>query len=432
MEKASLSFDQAPPFTAPLRFFLTAPIFALLAGLLLLWEGPDLLLSRWTPGALAATHLLTIGFMLQTMLGALIQIMPVVAGVNIQNPVIFARWVHIGLTLGALALVSGFYFSLPAALTMAAIVLGISVSVFLIGVIRPLSHTPTTSPTIRGLKLAMFGLAGVVGLGVLLALALAHGWAIPLMALTDLHASWGLGAWGGILLAAMAYVVVPMFQLTPGYQARLSWWFPLLLLICVGIWSVGVLLDLAILGRLAQAFASLLGMGFCGFTMRLQLKRRRARADTTYRYWQLGLSCAIFALFMVLTATLWPSLAESNAWPLVIGLLLIIGGFLSFITGMLYKIIPFLGWMHLQTLGEYKIPAPPMKKILDEPAMNLQMLAHGLALLVLLVAVFVPELVRLGGLLFAIASGLLMWNVFGAARRYRQHSVLILEKLAKR
>jgi uncharacterized membrane protein YczE len=99
---------------------------------------------------------------------------------------------------------------------------------------------------------------------------------------------------------------------------------------------------------------------------------------------------------------------------------------------MLYKIIPFLGWMHLQTLGQYKIPAPPMKKILDEAAMNIQMLAHGLALLVLLVAVFVPELVRLGGLLFAVASGLLMWNVFGAARRYHQHSALILEKLAKR
>ncbi|MDD2742513.1 MAG: hypothetical protein PHV02_09575 [Rhodocyclaceae bacterium] len=431
MEKASLSFDQAPPFSAPLRFFLTAPLFALLAGLLLLWEGPELLLSRWTPGALAATHLLTIGFMLQTMLGALIQIMPVVAGVNIENPIVFARWVHIGLTLGALTLVSGFYFSLPTALTIAAIVLGISVSGFLVGVLRPLSRTPSTSPTIRGIKLAMLGLAGVVGLGMLLAFSLAHGWALPLMALTDLHASWGLGAWGGILLAAMAYVVVPMFQLTPGYQARLSWWFPLLLMICVGVWSLGVLLDVSILGRLAQAVANLLGIGFCGFTLRLQLKRRRARADVTFRYWQLGLTSAIFALIMGLTATLWPDLATSNQWPIVVGLLLIVGGFLSFITGMLYKIIPFLGWIHLQSLGEYKVPAPPMKKILDEPAMNLQMLAHGVALLVLLVAVFVPELVRVGGLFFAIASGLLVWNVFGAARRYRQHSKLILEKLGK-
>lgn len=44
--QALLSFDQAPPLAAPLRFFLTAPLFAILAGLLLLWSGPDLFASR--------------------------------------------------------------------------------------------------------------------------------------------------------------------------------------------------------------------------------------------------------------------------------------------------------------------------------------------------------------------------------------------------
>ena len=81
-----LSFENAPPFAAPLRFFLTAPLFSLAAGLLLMAAGPDLLASRWTPGLLAATHLITVGFMLQVMLGALIQILPVVAGVNLGNP----------------------------------------------------------------------------------------------------------------------------------------------------------------------------------------------------------------------------------------------------------------------------------------------------------------------------------------------------------
>ena len=52
-----LSFENAPPFSAPLRFFLTAPLFAVLAGLLLVIEGPVVFASRWTPGALAATHL---------------------------------------------------------------------------------------------------------------------------------------------------------------------------------------------------------------------------------------------------------------------------------------------------------------------------------------------------------------------------------------
>ena len=63
--QALLSFDDGPPISAPLRFFVTAPVFAMAAGLLLLWAGPDLYASRWTPTALAFTHLITVGFMMQ-------------------------------------------------------------------------------------------------------------------------------------------------------------------------------------------------------------------------------------------------------------------------------------------------------------------------------------------------------------------------------
>ena len=92
--QALLSYDQSPPIAAPFRFFLTAPVFGILAGLLLLWEGPDMLAARWTPGVLALTHLMTIGFMLQVMLGALIQILPVVAGANLTQPIRLAAAVH--------------------------------------------------------------------------------------------------------------------------------------------------------------------------------------------------------------------------------------------------------------------------------------------------------------------------------------------------
>ena len=75
--QALLSYDQSPPMAAPFRFFLTAPVFSALAGVLLLWEGPDMLASRWTPAVLALTHLITVGFMMQVMLGAMVQILPV-------------------------------------------------------------------------------------------------------------------------------------------------------------------------------------------------------------------------------------------------------------------------------------------------------------------------------------------------------------------
>jgi hypothetical protein len=433
--QAMLAFENAPPLAAPLRFFLTAPLFAVLAGLLVAVEGPDIFASRWAPGALAATHLITIGFMLQVMLGALIQILPVVAGANLKRPLAVAKALNVGLSAGALLLAAGFLSGMPALFGTAAVVLVLTVLFFLTVTAMALAGVPTTSPTIRGIKLALFGLAGVVGLGVLLALVLAFGWAMPfsvsLVALVDLHAGWGLGGWAGVLLAAMAYVVVPMFQLTPGYPARSSWWFPVFMLAMLVLWSVALIGEWPLLASVGQLGAALAGIAFAGLTLRLQGKRRRARPDATYRYWQLGLVASIFALFLLSTVAVWPAAAEIDGWSLTFGILLVAGGFMSFITGMLYKIVPFLSWMHLQNSGQAKVPAPAMNKILAEPEMQRQMLAYAAALGLLLAAVFFPDwLARPAGLAFAAANGWLWWNLAGAIRRYRRYLAETADKLA--
>ncbi|WP_240327781.1 hypothetical protein [Dechloromonas sp. HYN0024] len=426
-----LAFENAPPFAAPLRFFLTAPLFAVLAGLLLAFEGPDLLASRWTPGLLAATHLMTIGFMLQVMLGALIQILPVVAGASLKNSLVVARLVHVGLSVGALLLGAGFLAASPVLLGCAAAILGFTVLYFLAVTARALIGVPTTSPTIRGIKLALFGLAVVVGYGVFLALALAGGWSLPLMALADLHAGWGLGGWAGVLLAAMAYVVVPMFQLTPGYPARASWWFPIFVLAMLGLWSLALVAEWPWLVRLAPLGMALAGIAFAGLTLRLQGKRRRARPDTTYRYWQLGLIGSTVGLVLLSLAALWPAAADLDGWTVISGILLVAGGFVPCITGMLYKIIPFLSWMHLQSFGQAKVPAPAMNRILAEVGMHRQMLAYVAALTLLLAATIFPAwLARVAGLAFAVANGWLWWNLIGAVRRYRGHLADMAHKLA--
>lgn len=429
--QALMSFESAPPYTAPLRFFLTAPLFAVLAGLLIAFEGADIFASRWMPATLAATHLLTLGFMLQMMFGALIQILPVVAGANLSRPLRVAQIVHIGLTLGTLLLASGFYFGAPALLSGAALLLALTVMFFLLAALRALIGVPSSSPTIRGLKLALLALAVVVSLGLIMALALAQGWPLPLPVLTDLHAGWGLGGWAGVLLASIAYVVVPMFQLTPGYPARPSWWYPRAMLALLLLWSGAVLADSASLVRFCQALAALAGLAFAALTLRLQGKRRRARADVTYRYWQLGLLSSFFALFLLLTAAIWPAASDLPGWTIIFGILLIAGGFLPFIIGMLYRIVPFLSWLHLQNLGQAKVPAPSMNKILPSLDMERQMKAYALALLLLVVAALWPAwFSRLAGLAFALANGWLWLNLWMAVRRYGEHKVDIEAKLA--
>lgn len=428
-----ISFESAPDFTAPLRFFLTGPLFAVLAGVLIVIEGPAIFASRWMPATLALTHLLTVGFMLQVMLGALIQILPVVAGAHLQRPFLVAGVVHAGLTVGALLLAGGLYFSKPMLLSSSVVFLGVSVGFFLFSAIQALLGVPSSSPTIRGLKLSLLGLAIVVGLGVVMASAIAHGWPLPLQVLTNLHAGWGLGGWAGILLAAIAYVVVPMFQLTPGYPARSSWWYPVAMLGLLLLWSLSVVIDWSVGQRGAQGGAAMIGLAFAGMTMRLQQKRRRARPDVTYRYWQLGLTASIFALFMLCTVAFWPAASDFPAWSLIFGILLIAGGFLPFIMGMLYRIVPFLAWMHLQSVGQYKVPAPNMNQLLPGPHMMWQMYGYSLSIAVLLLAaVFPDELGRLAGGIYALVCAWLWWNLFGAVRRYFQHKREIEAKLQEK
>lgn len=426
-----IAFENAPPLAAPMRFFVTAPLFAALAGLLLLIEGGDLFASRWTPGLLAATHLLTLGFMLQVMLGALMQILPVVAGAELRQPLRVATLLHGGLTLGALLLAGGFYFGRPLLLIAAAALLGLSLLVFLAESGRALRRVPSTSPTIRGLKFALLSLGCVGGLGVAMALALAHGWAWPLPALADLHAGWGLGGWAGVLLAAVAGVVVPMFQLTPSYPARPSWWFPRLVVGLLALWSLAVLADWSAIVALCQVALAAAGIAFAGMTLRLQGQRRRARADATYRYWQIGLVASMLALGMLMLAALWPAAAALPGWSVLFGALLIAGGFLPFIVGMLYKIVPFMAWMHLQNQGQARVPAPNMNKLLPEADSQRQMMAYAVALALVLAAIFFPQwLARPAGLAFALAGGWLWLNLFGALRRYGRHAAEIQDRLA--
>src|SRR5688572_8770269 len=107
-----LVLDDLPPLRVPLRFFLTAPLFGMVAGILWVLEGHTDFVVRWTPGMLAATHLFTLGFMAMVMIGALFQVVPVLGGGAI--PRTLAPLIHAALTGGTACLAVGLYHQSPA------------------------------------------------------------------------------------------------------------------------------------------------------------------------------------------------------------------------------------------------------------------------------------------------------------------------------
>ena len=417
--QAGLAFEQAPPFALPLRFFLTAPLFLLAAGLLIALA-PDALASRWAPQALALTHVLTLGFLAMAMMGALMQMLPVVAGSTLPMPRFVAWFSHVPITLGTLALIAGFLTAVPFAFTLGFVLLGIGFTAFLAAASISLKRA-VTNVTVTGIRFAVACLGITVMLGLVLVLVQLRpdGWApATVEAALAAHAAFGLLGWVGLLVISVAYQVVPMFQITPPYPPTLSRWlagvmFTLLLLHAASPWLAPVastLIDTALAsGILLFALA----------TLRLQSKRRRKLPDITLDYWRLGMASLIMCMPVWLVAQLSPTWAGSNAYPLLLGVLFIGGFAVSVVCGMLYKIVPFLAWFHLQAQLQARAGSiPTMKNMIAERWMRMQFRLHLSACVLLITSVFWPPLAAVAGGALALSAILLWVNMMSATRRF--------------
>jgi hypothetical protein len=411
----NLSFEQAPPISAPYRFFVTAPWFGVAAGLLLAWSGDEALASRWTPSALAATHLLVAGFMLQAMCGALLQFVPVAAGGNIWRPGRVAAWVHPLLAVGAVCLATAFVSASGTFFMLASAAFALAISGYAAIVGLALWRTSAQGPSLRALRLAVLGLAVTVALGVTLAMGFGTGHILPVIEIIQVHAAWGLGGWALMLLMAVSYLVVPMFQLTPPYPARVAAGLPVVLLVLLGLWSWQwfgrpAWMDGVWLGGM------LLASVYAVVTLTLQRRRRRKVADPTF-YFFAGAMVALLVMAAVGISFDFDAGADPRmaVW---FGVLAIPGVFISAISGMLYKIVPFLNWLHLQRLCPPGVLPPSMREMIPERAMLGHLWLHFAAVIALLAAVALPVLTRPAGLLFAASCAWLGVNVARGVRAY--------------
>lgn len=411
----NLSFEQAPPLSVPFRFFLTAPWFGAAAGLLLVVAGADLFSSRWMPAALAATHLLVVGFMLQAMCGALLQFVPVAAGGNVWQPRWVAGFVHPVLIVSAGLLAAAFLTQRAGLFLAAAYGFAAGLGVLLLAVGHALWRTPAQGATVASLRFAIAGLAVTAGFGIVLAVGLARGGDLPILILTDIHAAWGLGGWALLLLAGVSYYVVPMFQLTPPYPRWFSRAFPWCLLAVLLAWTAP-LAGYAEGGRAGVLLAGTgLGAAYGALTLHLQARRRRKVGDTTLLFFRTAMLCLLALPLSLALFLIWPASGADPRAAVWIGVLAIVGVFVSAIAGMLYKIVPFLGWLHLQrACGLLAVP-PPMNQMLAERSARGQFSAHLCALALLLAAVWQPQFARAAGIAFVLdcvwLGGNLLWGV---------------------
>ncbi len=424
MNGPGLRLDQAPPFSVPLRFFLTAPLFPLLAAAVLAWQGPDALASRWSPAMLALTHLFTLGFLAMVMIGALMQLLPVLAGSPVVRPKIVGGGVHALLTLGTLALSAGFVVSRPMVLRAGLVLLGGGFALFIAAAALSLARAASGNAVVGVMRLALAALLVTVLLGLSLGILLSTGSAgTSVFIWTDLHLAWGLIGWVGLLIIGVAYQVVPMFQLTPPYPAWATRALAPLVFVALLIWSAGMVFpgQHPLLMSVARFVSVLVGLGLAVFavvTLRLQWKRHRRVPDVTTRFWQLSMMSLLIGIVMGIAAS--TGAVGAPRLGLLAGVWMIVGFASSAIHGMLYKIVPFLAWLHLHEQNIRGV-LPNMKEIMPDARTLPHVWIHGVALVLISTAVIHPGFwVYPAAAAIALSYAWLAANLWSARRLYRR------------
>lgn len=419
MRIASLSTDQAPPISVPLRYFAVAPMFLVLAALMLAKGGSDSFADIHSPALLAATHCITLGFVTMVMLGATQQILPVVIGSAMPESKLVTWLTHLPLTAGTLLLATGFLLSKPELLDFSWPLLGWAFMIFIGAGLISLERAKARNATNTAILLSIFSLAGAVIFGMLLARGYAVGKLIPYDKLALVHVSLGLGGWVMLLIVGVSYQVVPMFQLTPNYPK----WLTANLapaIFCVLLSNLMFALFEQVpqwIGYLGGILFWLLAACFALVTLRLQSRRRRHVPDATLSFFRLGMFSLLLAAFLSLTSLHLPEPSDRLA---MLSVLAFLTGFaMSVVQGMLYKIVPFLVWFHLFR-GGVKTGVPNMKKIIPEPLMWRHFWLHVSTVLAALLAPLwnvTMWLVMLGLLLQGV---LLSYAIFIGISVYRR------------
>ncbi|RJG09365.1 hypothetical protein D3872_22970 [Massilia cavernae] len=399
-----------------MRFLLTAPWFALMAALVLLWAGEAAFASRWSSATLGATHLLTLGYLSMAMAGSMLQLIPVVTGTPLAPSRTSAAGAWGGLAVGAMLLSAALGLNASSLFLPAALLLSAAFILFAMPIAKALA-APAPRPAIpmvRGMRIALGGLVATVALGVALTFHFGGHTVLPVVMLADLHAAWGLVGWVAMLVVCVAFQVIPMFQSSQIYPPPVTRYGPWILAGALLVWSA------AWIG--APDFAAMAGMpaaaamaAFAALSAWLLARRKRKEADATTLYWRLSLGCLAGSAVLYLMPA-----GENMA--LFIGITFVGGFAMGAVNGMLYKIVPFLLWYHMQHDPHAKKgDVPPIRAILPDACGRRQFWWHAAALAALLAAVHWPLwLARPAAALLAIASLRLALDLGSAALRCRR------------
>lgn len=399
-----------------LRYLATAAAAYVLAALAVVWLAPELSGHYYQPRLFALTHLVTLGWITLSIMGASYQIVPIALGRPLWSERL-ARWQFWILVTGIAGMVSHFYLGTWPGLAAAAALVGSGVALHVFNVAMTLRGLRDSTFTARAVRLGHAGLALTALFG--LTLSANRLWPVlPGDALATLHAHVHLAllGWVAPMVFGVAARIYPMFLVAPEPAPWLG---------RVQLWGLGLGLPVLIAGLIAApaltapgalaVSAAVAAHGVAVLTM--ARASRRPGFDG-------GLRLALTG-----SAVLVPLIAGGLGF--AFGLLsgpraalaygaLALGGWSSLtIGGVMLKIVPVLVWRRVYGPRVGRVPVPSVAQLTAPrlEALAYALLTAGMLLLAVTFAAGDARWIRGAGVLLVL-GGLALATALAHALRH--------------
>jgi hypothetical protein len=365
------------PASVPFRYFAGAVVFHVAMWGTLLWGAamlPDFAGGLGLP--LAALHLLTLGVLVMTTMGAVFQLLPVAT--RRPMPALWATRLGFWLLLpGILALAHGM-----ATGTIWAMIAGGGLAVaalLLLAAMMAINLAGTTGlPLVAAhLWVAVASLVLFVGLAAALVTDFQYGFLPDRIGAVRAHMVLAGYGFMGMLVLGLSQLLVPMFALSPTPAKTLGWGCFAASLTALALGAIGAFLDrppIMTVGALAGLVAAGLHLAQLAAVMKRRMRKR------------MGVSFVLVRVgWIMLPASLALAAADLNdlAGPhgaTLFGLALFGGWLLTFLLGILQRIMPFLAAMHV---GSLKGKPPLVSELTTELPLKIHAFCHFAALALL-------------------------------------------------
>jgi hypothetical protein len=400
------------PASVPLRFFLAASLFHVAAWLALAYAAEDA--GGFVGGTgppLAALHFITLGVLTTVAMGATFQLIPVATRLP-AGPVWPAQLIFLLHVSGATVLIAGMGLGAARLMAVGGIVCGSGLLAFGVAAATVLRRATKLNLLVVHLWCSFAALAALTALGLALVFNAEHGFLADHARVGMAHMAIAVYGFMGLLVLGLSHVLLPMFALAPAPSPQHGRTNLALTALALVLGATGVLTQIQDL-LAAGLLIGLVGAGAHIATLESSLRRRmRKQLGTPFLLVRVGHACLVLNLLAgVLLAMKVPLLngAALFVWTAVAGWLL------TFMLGILQKIVPFLVSMHL---AQAKQPVPAAE-LGPRGALRVHTACHLLALVLVTagLASDAPVLIRIGAVAGSIGAATFAWFAFAVASR---------------